>query len=83
MLADQEVLLTKIRMDIPVGKAPTAIGFNYFTNTIYVANEFDNTVSVIDSEANKVVAGAMFDIKPLDTGYIECDKLIAPMTQQI
>src|SRR6476620_9485731 len=35
---------------IPVGNAPETIGVNSYTNTMYVANYLDNTVSVIDGE---------------------------------
>ena len=37
---------------IPVGKSPIAIGVNQETNTIYVVNLLDDTVSVIDGENN-------------------------------
>src|SRR6476659_10907623 len=37
---------------IPVGNAPETIGVNSYTNTMYVANYLDNTVSVIDGENN-------------------------------
>ena len=37
---------------IPVGTAPTDIIVNSHTNTIYVANRIDNTVSVIDGQTN-------------------------------
>src|SRR5689334_5952199 len=36
-----------------VGKAPFAIGINEHTNTVYVANSGDGTVSVIDGETNE------------------------------
>jgi YVTN family beta-propeller protein len=49
---------------------------------MYVANEGDNTVSVIHAEANKVVAKVMFNIEPFNSGYIECDKIKAPIAQQ-
>jgi len=62
---------------------PSAIGVDGLTNTIYVANAYDNSVSVIDAKANKAVAEVVFNIKPLNAGYIECDKLIAPIAQQI
>jgi YVTN family beta-propeller protein len=68
---------------IPVGKDPIAIGVDEFTNTIYVANQIDNSVSVIDGEANKVVAKALFNIEPFNEGYIECDKIKAPIAQPI
>jgi YVTN family beta-propeller protein len=41
---------------ITVGKSPSAIGVNLDTNTIYVANCDDNTVSVIDGK-NKTKIG--------------------------
>jgi YVTN family beta-propeller protein len=37
---------------IPVGNAPETMGINIHTNTIYVANYLDNTLSVIDGENN-------------------------------
>jgi DNA-binding beta-propeller fold protein YncE len=37
---------------ITVGKGPSAISVNDITNTIYVANQEDNTVSVIDGKNN-------------------------------
>ena len=37
---------------ILVGNAPETMGINIHTNTIYVANYLDNTVSVIDGENN-------------------------------
>ena len=40
---------------IPVGKGPSAIGVNLNTNTIYVANKEDNTVSVIDGKNNSKI----------------------------
>jgi hypothetical protein len=41
-------------------------------------------MSLIDAEANKVVAKVMFNIQPPNAGHIECDKdkLIAPTAQQ-
>src|SRR5215467_13924215 len=58
---------------ITVGKSPLGIGVNEFTNTIYVANSGDNSVSVIDGAGNKVVARVMFNIKPFNSGYVVCD----------
>jgi YVTN family beta-propeller protein len=40
---------------IPVGKGPDSIGVNTKTNTIYVANSGNNTVSVIDGTTNTVI----------------------------
>jgi YVTN family beta-propeller protein len=47
---------------IPVGKHPTDIGVNIVTNTIYVANHDDNTVSVIDGTTLTVIG------KPIPVG---------------
>jgi YVTN family beta-propeller protein len=74
-------------MRIPVGKSPRAIGIDAdrFTDTIYIANSKDDTVSVIDQDANKVVVGVTFNITPDNAGHIECDKdnkLFAPLAQQ-
>jgi len=68
--------------DIPVGSYPSAIDADADTNTIYVANRDNNTVSVIDAISSKVVARVMFNIEPFNSGHIECDKLIAPMAQK-
>lgn len=64
---------TMIGKPIPVGKHPTAIGVNIVTDTVYVANNDDGTVSVIDGAVNKVVARVMFNIKPFNSGYVVCD----------
>lgn len=66
---------------IDVGGRPTAIAINYDTDTVYVANSGSNTVSVIDGISNKVVAGITFEIFPFNSGYIECDGLISPISQ--
>lgn len=72
---------TKIGKDIPVGERPIAITFDELTDTVYVANSGSNTVSVIDGISNKVVAGITFEIFPFNSGYIECDGLISPISQ--
>jgi YVTN family beta-propeller protein len=41
--------------DIPVGTSPLDISVNLSTNIIYVTNYDDNTVSVIDGKANRVI----------------------------
>jgi len=63
---------------IPVGKIPSAIGVNEFTNTIYVVNTAGGTVSVIDSKSNKVVTRVMFNVEPFNSGHIECDNVKSP-----
>ena len=51
------------------------------SETVYVANVDSDSISVIDSVANKVVTGVMFDVKPFNSGYVECDKLVSPTGQ--
>ena len=41
---------------IPVGIAPLGVGNNPVTNTVYVTNNGDNTVSVISGETQRVTA---------------------------
>src|SRR5437762_11028890 len=50
---------------IPVGLGPLAVGVNATTNRIYVANNNDNTVSVIDGLTNAVVATIPVESFPL------------------
>ena len=38
------------------------------------SSNYDNTISVIDEKADKVVAGAIFNVKPINAGRIECNK---------
>jgi YVTN family beta-propeller protein len=66
---------------IDVGKSPSAIAVDEFTNTVYVANFGPNSVSVIDAVTNKVVAGIILHVNPFNSGYIECDRLISPTAQ--
>jgi YVTN family beta-propeller protein len=64
---------------IDVGNSPSAIAINYDTNTVYVANEDSDSVSVIDTAANKVVvAGITFQVNPFNSGYIVFDDLTTP-----
>jgi YVTN family beta-propeller protein len=58
--------------DIPVGRVPSAITYYFPTDTIYVANEFSNSISVIEDEANEVVAGVTFQVNPFNSGSIQC-----------
>ncbi len=81
--------------DIPVGIDRSAtnavvkyfgligLGIDINANTIYVANSDDNSVSVIDGENNKLVAGITFQVNPFGAGHIECNRTIAPLLQQI
>jgi YVTN family beta-propeller protein len=74
---------TKIK-DIKVGRDPSDIQIGPTKNSIYVVNQGDDTVSVIDDITNKVVSGVTFQINPIGSGHIECekDKLIAPLSKQ-
>jgi YVTN family beta-propeller protein len=49
---------------IPIGNAPETVGVDRDTNTIYVANYIDNTVSVIDGRNNTKIG----DDIPVGTG---------------
>ena len=51
---------------IQVGNSPTGIGVNTQTNKIYVANENDNNVSVIDLNTNNVIKTIQVGARPLD-----------------
>jgi YVTN family beta-propeller protein len=49
---------------IPVGLGPVRVATNPQTNTIYVTNSGDGTVSVINGKKNKVVATIPFGVMP-------------------
>ena len=48
---------------------------------MYVTNSGNDSISVIDGISKKVVAGVKFQVYPFNSGYIECDKLVAPVGQ--
>jgi YVTN family beta-propeller protein len=73
---------TKITEDIPVGERPAAIAVSEGTDTVYVANYRSSGISAIDAVDNEIVAGIKFQENPLDSGYIECDGLAFPSSQQ-
>ena len=62
--------------DITVGDHPVgiAVNSNPENNLVYVANADSGTVSVIDGKTNDLVVTASFNIKPIDSGQIVCDK---------
>ena len=62
--------------DIAVGDKPGAI--SSFFDTVYVTNYGSDGVSVIDGISNEVVAGVKFNVHPINSGYIECNKLKTP-----
>jgi YVTN family beta-propeller protein len=49
---------------IPVGAGPSAVAVDAATNTVYVANIFDNSVSVIDGATNGVSATIPVGVNP-------------------
>ncbi len=61
---------------IPVGILPNGIAINENTNRIYVANEIDNTVSVIDGSTNSVIATVAVGSEPTGIG-------VNPVTNKI
>ena len=50
-------------------------------DAVYVANRGSDTVSVINSVTNEVVAGVTFDINPFRGGQIICNGLDAPINR--
>jgi YVTN family beta-propeller protein len=54
----------KVRTTIPVGTSPFGVAANPVTDTIYVANTFDDTVSVISGRRNTVVATITVGLDP-------------------
>src|SRR5438128_2084481 len=53
---------------IPVGSSTVSVGVNATTNRIYVANDDDNTVSVIDGLTNTVIETIGVGSHPLRVG---------------
>src|SRR5260370_16735465 len=49
---------------IPVGSYPRSVVVNPVTNRVYVTNNGDTTVSVIDGSTNKVVATLTLGLSP-------------------
>jgi YVTN family beta-propeller protein len=41
--------------NIPVGLEPAAVAFDSYSHNIIVANQYSNTISIIDGSNNKVV----------------------------
>jgi YVTN family beta-propeller protein len=39
---------------LPVGSYPVGVGINSVTNKLYVANQFSNSVTVIDGNTNTI-----------------------------
>ena len=62
---------------VPVGKVPQGVAVNPRTNTIYVANSQDSTVSVINGRTNTVVTTV-----PVDGG-VPVGVAVNPRTRMI
>jgi YVTN family beta-propeller protein len=69
---------TKIE-EIPIGDYPTDIAVdNELSDRIYVANNDSDSISVIDTVSNTAVEGVVFQVNPLDSGFIQCGELRVP-----
>jgi len=73
---DQNVISLKSDPIIPSGSFPVGIDINPITNKLYVANQFSNTISVIDTEKSKVEAN-------IDVGNSPYDVEINPFSNRI
>ena len=51
---------------LPVGSYPVGIGINSVTNKLYVANQFSNSVTVIDGNTNTIETTIQVDNFPYD-----------------
>src|SRR5271166_4214868 len=63
-------------LTIPVGKGPVSLGVNPMTDTVYIANYTDNTVSVIDGVSNTVSS-------TINVGYSPINLDVNPTTNTI
>ena len=59
---------TPVIATIPVGDDPNGVRVNLSTNRIYVANQADDTVTVIDGTSNAVIATVPVGDKPMAIG---------------
>ena len=50
---------------IPVGNAPNGIGGDRYGTRLYVSNQLDNSISVIDTGTSRVIATISVGIKPV------------------
>lgn len=53
---------------IPVGNNPNGAGVNPLTNRIYITNQDDNTVSVIDGVTQTVISVIPVGARPFSVG---------------
>ncbi|MGB8573962.1 MAG: hypothetical protein WCD19_05845 [Nitrososphaeraceae archaeon] len=73
---DQNVISLKSDPIIPSGSFPVGIDINPITNKLYVANQFSNTISVIDIEKSKVEEN-------IDVGNSPYDVDVNPFSNRI
>ena len=73
---DQNVISLKSNPIINSGSFPVGIDINPITNKLYVANQFSNTISVIDTEKSKVEEN-------IDVGNSPYDVDVNPFSNRI
>ncbi len=73
---DQKVISQKANPIINSGSFPIGIDINPITNKLYVANQFSNTISVIDIDKSKVE-------KNIDVGNSPYDVDVNPFSNRI
>src|SRR5207247_1285042 len=66
----------QVTATIPVGSGPNGVAVNPLTNRIYIANNGDSTVSVIDGSANAVIATIPVGSNPVGVG-------VNPLTDRV
>ena len=64
---DEQVISENVgKPFLPVGSYPVGIGINSVTNKLYVANQFSNSVTVIDGNTNTIETTIQVDNFPYD-----------------
>jgi YVTN family beta-propeller protein len=74
--SEQQVISLKSKPIINSGSFPIGIDINPITNKLYVANQFSNTISVIDIDKSKVE-------KNIDVGNSPYDVRVNPFSNRI
>ena len=65
--SDESIISESVGKPIlPVGSYPVGIGINPVTNKLYVANQFSNSVTVIDGNTNNIESTIQVDNFPYD-----------------
>ncbi len=65
------------------GKTPSRIAFSHACGTVYVANSGSNSISVVDTNSNKVVGKFQFTVNPSNSGHVECNEINAPLEKYV